>query len=63
MSSKPLVTTLAVSPETVNRATHDTKTLARLGDSKSRRNHDTPETQTRTMTSAGREQTDRADRL
>lgn len=61
--SKPLVTTLRVSLQTANGATRDTKTLARSGTSKSRRNHNTPETPRRTMTSAGREQTDRADRL
>lgn len=60
--SKPLVTTLAVSLQTVHGATHDTQTLARSGASKSRRNHNTPETPWRTMTSAGREQTDRQSR-
>lgn len=60
--SKPLVTTLAASLQTANQATRDTKTLARLEDSKSRRNHNTPETPRRTMTSAGGEQTDRQSR-
>lgn len=62
VSSKPLVTTLAALLQTAKGATRDTKTLARLEDSKSRRNHNTPETPRRTMTSAGGEQTDRQSR-